>query len=68
MRLRMKKFNIMGFHWKILFFRGEGGGGAHEKSIYRGELVKKGDLGRNRGVVFMGVVDTLMHTMLYIEI
>ena len=39
MGLRMKNFNIIGFHWKIRFL---GGGGIHEKPIYRDEFSKKG--------------------------
>ena len=38
MGLRMKNFNIIGFHWKIRFL---GGGGIHEKPIYRDEFSKK---------------------------
>ena len=40
---RMKSFNIFGVHWKIRLL-GEGGGGGHEKLIYRGGLPKKGGL------------------------
>ena len=39
MVLRMKNFDIMGVYWKIQF---SGGGGCHEKAIYRGELPKGG--------------------------
>ena len=46
MELRKKNFNIMGVHWKIQFLVG-----AHEKTIYRGELpkVRGGGGGRRRG-------------------
>ena len=39
MRLRIKSFNILGLHWKILFLKV--GEGVHEKPIYREELPKK---------------------------
>ena len=52
MSLRMKNFNILGFHWKIQLL---GGGGVHEKP---------GGAGQERGGgVFEGAVDTPMHTM-----
>ena len=35
----MKNFNIMGVHWKIQFLGG--GGGVHEKSLYRGNCLKR---------------------------
>ena len=61
MRLRMKKFNIMGFTEKCNFKWLRGG---DEKPIYRRELPGKGDLGqfadlsvgnlaKKRGVVFL---------------
>ena len=74
MGLRMKNFNIMGFHWKIWFLRG-----LYKKPIYRGELPKKGrhldslqislkerELAKKRadGVFkWGGGLDTPMHTM-----
>ena len=36
--IRMKNFNIMGVHWKILFL------GGFTKRTYRGELPKNGGL------------------------
>ena len=65
----MKKFNIKGFTEND-FQRREAG---HEKSVYRGELAKKGGfgqfanlrgggLGEKEGVVFLRGVDTPMHT------
>ena len=46
----MKNLNIMGAHLKMRFWGeravGGGRGGVHEKSIYRGELPKKGELGQ----------------------
>ena len=41
MGLRMKNFNIMEIYWKIWFLLG-----LHKKSMYRGELPKKGELGQ----------------------
>ena len=35
MGLRMKSFNIIGFHWKIRFL------GGHKKPIYKGKWAKK---------------------------
>ena len=69
----MKNFNIniVWIHWKIQFSgRGWGGGGL-KNPIYRGELPKKGELGRFaalKGGVWEGVggggLDTPMHTMM----
>ena len=74
MRLRMKNLKTMGVYWKIRFLGvREGGGGVHEKPIYTGELLKKGELdswrlkgglGKKEGCgVFERGVDTPMHTM-----
>ena len=45
MASRIKNFSIMGVHWKIRFLRGEregvGGGGVHEKPIYRRGILKR---------------------------
>ena len=68
MGLRMKGFNILEVHWKILFL-----GGVHKKPVYRGDCLKreawtvcrfKGGLGKKeRGSVFEEGIDTRMHTM-----
>ena len=65
----MRNSNIMGGSLKNLIFRV----GAHEKSIYRGNCLKRGWLGqfsdlsgglaKKKGVVFLRGVDTPMHTM-----
>ena len=60
--LRIKKFNIMGFHWKIQFL-----GEVHEKTIYKRDCLKraggggavtvfkfKRGLGKKEGGVFDG--------------
>ena len=41
MVLRMKNFNIFKVHWKIRLL----GGGGSQKTIYRGDCVKRGCLG-----------------------
>ena len=62
----MKNFNFTGVHWKIGFLWG-----GHKKTIYRGELPKKGVAWTvcrfkgglaKEGVLLRGV-DTPMHTM-----
>ena len=69
MGLRMKNFNIIGFHWKIQFLGGGGeggggGGGGSQKTNIGGDFVKgsgwhgqfidlRGDLAKKRGVVFL---------------
>ena len=72
MGLRMKKFNILGVHWKIRFLEGV------TKNQYRGgDYLKRGRLGqfvdlrggiaRKRWECFWGgggVVDTPVHTMI----
>ena len=55
MGLRVKDFNIFGFHLKIRF-----SGGVHEKPVCNGGLTKKGGLGQFAN---LKGVDTLMHTM-----
>ena len=69
----MKNLKTMGVYWKIRFLGVRGGGGVHEKPIYTGELLKKGELdswrlkgglGKKEGCgVFERGVDTPMHTM-----
>ena len=72
----IKKFNIMGVHWKIRFFFVEEGGSGAWKGVFeggRGESPKKGAwiawrfkrrLGKRMGYVFeMGGVETSMHNM-----
>ena len=53
-------------------WEGRGGGGVHEKSIYRGELPKKrgldsfqikGGLEKKEGVVFLRGINISMHTI-----
>ena len=51
---------------KIRFKVGVGGGGAHEKLIYRGNSLKRGQEGLRGSLAKkgrVGVVDTPMHTM-----
>ena len=66
----MKNVSILGVHWKIQLLEG----GAHEKSIKRGGLPKKGGLGQfadlraawqERGGGVLEGVDTPMRTMSY---
>ena len=78
MGLRMKNFNILGFHWKIQFL---GEGGSSQKNNIEGEDslkkeawtvcrfkgVGEGGLARKRGWGFWGEVDTPMHTMNHIN-
>ena len=64
--LRIKKFKIMGVHWKIQFL-----GEVHEKTIYKRDCLKragqfsnlKEGLAKKRGVFSMGV-DTPMSSIL----
>ena len=69
MGLKMKNVNVMVGHWKIWFLKG-----GREKSIYKGELPKKGAWaicrfkgGRGGWVGVLeeeeGGVDTLMYAM-----
>ena len=69
LRLRMKNFNIIGVHWKILFFRG-----CMKKATFGGASPKKGGLDslhfkrrldKKEGVMFLrGEGETPMHTEL----
>ena len=63
MRLRIKNFNILGFHSKIRLL----GGDSQKNDIEGGGLPKKGGLGRfadlRRGLARKRAGDTPMHTM-----
>ena len=61
MVLRMKNFNILGFHWKIWLL----GEGVSQKTNIEGGggLPKKGGLARKSGWCFWGGADTPMYAM-----
>ena len=64
MGLMIKKFNILGVHWKICFF---GGGGVQEKKFIGGcvNCLKRGASIAKEGVIFLRWrgAETPMHTM-----